>query len=173
MPIEIPVQQQQMQQGMTFTIYLEEFNDVLNQLAVDLRGYYIDETGKRVEISEQVLNERGVNFVISTLRQNINKNLFLSSLTEAKIANIGLNTGFTFCKALYWHSQEYQVAPEHFEWITQQFNNIMYFALHRALNRKEAEMIGRTVSEHLITEHHSESPKQGGISMPRIFGGGQ
>jgi len=146
-----------------FAKWLEQLSEELLYLEHDLRGEYLDQTGERPEwirSGEEVMNERGIRYIIGELRALANKNTFMSNLERDtdRVYDILVSYLNTITDNLLLNHVEYSLNSRHFDSVVEKCANIMEFALRRPLYAGE-----RGFMKDSQTIHRIEDSRQPGI----------
>jgi len=132
---------------------LEGMEQMVNIFEHDLRGdqYKLDDSGegKWEQISSPIMNERGIRFIVSTLRSVVcTPNTYYTIVNEEKINELCYWFSMELIRHLSYQAKNYGLAPENFEIIIEKFQFILELALRRSLNGRGIDII--TSTEHTV-----------------------
>lgn len=148
-----------------FNRWLEQADDLLAYLEHDLRSdSLVDREGRLqwVTTGQPLLNEKGIRFIISSLRHICNKNTYMSNLDQKRVNTICLFTANSITKALFFNWREFGVSPDYYDVIIEKVNNVLELALRRGMNEGERKFLKSVEHIQRIIEQPQEQG-QGGI----------
>jgi len=131
---------------------------VLVEIEHQLRGeIYDSEDDKWIDKKSPLLNEKGINGVMSILKSIVNTNCILSNLSEKRIQLIIENVGKNIADLLLIEFEDYGVKKSNLSTIVFLCCNMCYFALMRGYDEGERKFLKTTQRS---TEHITVSPPQ-------------
>jgi hypothetical protein len=162
----------QREQDANLTIWQLTSQDIFLELEHDLRGEVFNEKTKKWEQKKggkRLMTEEGIRTVMSVVRSKVNKNTFLSNLTDDDIAIIMKDLCLSITTLLYEKYEEFEIDTVFLELIHDKIVHFTFFALKRALNQGERLFLGRSqqTRETIIRDERAE---KGGF-LGGLFGG--
>jgi hypothetical protein len=163
-------QDQQMMQRYMPTSYLQQNpeltkwtldpNEILCDLQHDLRGEMFDKSQRRwIQVGDKLLNDKGINTIISHCKTIINKNAFLSNLDDAYIHEIVLDLTNNLTVLMSVNYDDWGIDPSkaYMSQIIEKTRVYIFLGLRRALNESEKKFISRIES---VQRHIQEQPER-------------
>jgi hypothetical protein len=154
-----------MQQNPELTKWTLDPNEILSDLQHDLRGEMYDKRRRMwIQVGDRLLNDKGINTIISHCKTIINKNAFLSNLDDAYIHEIvlDLTNNLTILLFVNYDGWDIDPAKAYMNQIIEKTRVYMFLGLRRALNESEKKFISRIESIHRnITEQPQQKKKFG------------
>ena len=150
--------------------WLESIEHELMLFEHDLKNerlvIYQNEDGSHIQVWEKIpntqpmLNENGVQFIISSLRMVATKNTFLGNLEEKRIMQICMLNSMTISTKLYTNMKKFGIDSVHTcDYLVDRINDFMEMAFRRALRGEEKKGIFQI---HKIVENLSNQRKDEG-----------
>ena len=156
-----------------FAVWSQGIDEVLEKITHRWRGEH--ETVSRdgtitwvlPEISNPLMNEQGIDYVISQIHPIVNKNTFLSNVDDVKEAyRIARIKGMSIAEALFLNYKDYDIKPENFKDICLSIVCFYLLALKRPVKEGERKFLQNTGIQQEIRQMMGEA---GGF---KIFGKG-
>jgi hypothetical protein len=161
-----------------FTKWLLKYEEQLELLYHDLQGEIeVWEDGekkwvRKKEGGKQLLNDRGIAFIISALRDTTNKFALMSSIEQEEAYGIAKDTAQAILIGLFLKQEEFDLDSRDYYTIMPKVRNIIHLSLNRAVGGKEREIIHRSeaVIRTYAGEEQARKQDKGWLSgIMRIF----
>lgn len=129
-----------------FNRFVADMNEVIELLEHDLLGETYNPTKQKWEnqTNSQLMNKKGAHWVSGEVRTRVNKNTFISNLTDAVIHDRINSLMRVANQHLFFHAKDYNLNPEAIPLISLRLADIVEMALYRAKNGGERDYYGST-----------------------------
>lgn len=144
--------------------------DIISELKHDLRGEFYDKDAKqwlRYSNSEPMLNEAGINAVISVVKLYVNRNSILTDLDEYMVESITKNVNVDIAKLFFNKYKEFKIDKNYLTILVDKIVWFVYFSLRRAWEGGERRFLTETKRTSEIIHQNQEQKKGFG----GLFGG--
>jgi hypothetical protein len=160
----------QQQQKADLTRWQLDPRDILEEIEHKLKGEIVmgvDAEGNDIygKKGEPLMNDEGINAIITLISARISKVIILSNLTEEDISKIMIAFSNELISLFFMKYKEFQIDEAYMSSITNYIEDIVYATLNRALKGGERDFLKTT--ERRI-ESYSDKPEQKGMS--NMFG---
>lgn len=141
-----------------FAIWSQQMDDVLEKITHRWRGEReeYDREGRKVwktpTDANPIMNDKGVDFVISQVHAFANKNSNLSNVKDTEVYRIVRVRAFSITKSLFLDAKEYNIRAEQFEELTTSICALFFFAAMRPLASGERKFLMNTGIENVIRQ---------------------
>lgn len=132
-----------------FNRFVADMTAELELLEHDLLGETYDQKKRmwvRDPTTEPVMNKQGVHTVISFIRARVNKNTFISDLSEKTIRERVNSMLEILNEHLFFYGIKYGLSPEKAPLVSNIVGDIVEIALYRAKNAGERDYYGNTTT---------------------------
>ena len=160
----------------TSILLLTSPNDDLYRFELFLRRLKVDSEGNLVKLSDTtrpMLNDMGVNDILSCMSSVINRSIALSNLEEWEVYLLLEQTSFSIITLLTFNGYLYGVAESDRQAICASARNFTYAFLKRAYHEGDKRFFSKTVVQS-FSETKNTAPRQGSSLNPiNWFKGGE
>ena len=170
-PVQVPAYQSVMNSYNGSIILLTDPEDVLERLRYTLEGKEINGNGELIHIGEPLMNDNGINRVMSLVRTTVNRGVFLSDFKDAEIKSLMDFLGDTLAKSLMTNRDNFGISDDR---IRDDIYFLVLFSCFAALKRAwEAgeKKFWKGSTHELTMRQQGEQPNSGFIN--KIFGWGK
>jgi hypothetical protein len=123
---------------------------ILEEVDLKLRGMHVRSDGKVSELTEPLMNDKGVNKILLILSSVVNQNTILSALEDAEIGKLMIQVSDTIVDDLTMNWKEYGIKDKNLLDVVCDTVLIPSFtALKRALRGGERKFLGTTTVENI------------------------
>lgn len=84
----------------------------LNQLEYTYRGYFVNQKGEKIKLSEPLMNEEGINSVMGLVKTIVNQMTIMSNLTKQDISALRDFLADTLAKDLMINGKDYGIRDD-------------------------------------------------------------
>lgn len=138
---------------------------VLQEIEHQLRGeQYNPENEKWDATQEPLMNNKGINKVMTTLRGVVNTNCILSNLSEDDVYRLALCVADDITMDLCANYKSFAVDKSDFDRIIDLCTNMCFFSLKRSYNEGERKFLKTTLRLHETRMIKNEEEKRKGWS---------
>ena len=113
---------------------------------------------------EAVMNEAGINYLISSMKTFCNKSVTLSSFTRAEAKDLAMHRTLSLCKTLLLRKDKYNLQHQHLEDLGATVMQIFMSTALRAVGNGERNFLSKTGIEQTLRQWVGQD--RGG---PRVF----
>lgn len=132
-------------QNQEFNRFMADMTAELELLFHNLLGEeYNQQDNNWVKTGDSVTNKAGAHALTSDVRTRINKNTFISNLTDKQINRFMVNYGRGLSDMIFFNQDDYEIKPENMSVIFNKFYDFVFIALHRCKDAGEREYYGAT-----------------------------
>lgn len=154
-----------------FNTFVADMRDIIFSWQHFMRGEYLDETSgewKPVAGSASKCSESGIQELSSHVLVLVNKNTFISNLTEQQVVRMTTDSMDVINGLMLDKGDDWKLAPEHRRVILNQLGNMIELALRRAKDAGERKYYS-TVQSFFFGEGDNRKPSGAG-RLPIIGG---
>lgn len=124
---------------------------IIEMIKHSLKGEYWDATkgkdGQWVRAGTPLMNDKGINQVITILRPFTNSLIFLSNIDEKMVNKITLDISFAFIEAFYLSYEDYGIKDENLDIVRNMVVVPIYASLRRSVNEGEKVFLTKSMFE--------------------------
>lgn len=143
--------------------------DIIQDIEHDLRGDVWDEKKNEWIVSDDPrINEKGIRELISFIKLRVNKNVFLTDLSDKEINNIMINFRLDLVDLLYEKYRDYGIRKENLSTILNGIDDFVKIAIKRGWEALTLKHLGERVRTIERLESSGEN-KDGGKFIPSIW----
>ncbi|MAH48716.1 hypothetical protein CMI37_23015 [Candidatus Pacearchaeota archaeon] len=149
---------------------------ILDSIERTLRGQIFDDIRQDWIVPKggvALMNEKGVTTLMNVvIRPRVNKNVYLTNLSEPEIKKIMYKTMLNIVEKLFVSRKEYEIEKDNLDVILHLIEDNLLFALNRSLDEGERNFLKTTESvKEIRTVGGAQPPKRSLFNRPKLGGG--